>query len=779
MRLHVPLSRARASAAILSPSALAVILAATYLVAHVAFLPRNPTGVDATNFVLGVRDFDVTDHRPHPPGYPVFIALGKASAAVLDRFGSPSAESIQLDTYAVAMWSAVCGALAVFVLRRLFSELEAGDGRAIGAAALTITCPLFWFNGSRAMSDLTGLAAALTSQAFAVAAVRRGRTDDRGALKALVLSALIAGAGVGVRSQVIWLTLPIVSFASIGQARRSGPRAPLLALAALLAGASVWAVPLVVANGGPASYVEAIAQQANEDIASGTLLAVDPSARAAAAAIIRTVAYPWGHRYLAIAILGLAAIGFGRLTVKSPGSTLLLAAAFGPYGVYHLLLQDTTYVRYALPLVPAVAYLAVRGLEGVPGPLRLSTMTALVIACLLIGVPPALSHARSGSPSLRALDAIRARLSESERQPVLGMHHAVSRVLRLEALPGRVLDSPPGREWLELVKYWRAGGDGAVWFFAEPERLDLALIDPHARRLVGQYRVAVDQRYLLAGVRPSGVDLYQIDRPGWFAGEGWALTTETAGVAAAARRGPAYGPVDVYVRRRDEPAIMVLGGRHLDASASPARFELSIDHHVIDEWVVQPGKPFLRMMPMAAGVLRMPPGAPGIPFGSRYARLQVRSNAADGSGSHVRTSIEQFDLQSADRVVFGFGEGWFEQEYDLEASRAWRWMAPLATLHVHHGDRDVLLVASGDAPIDRLEGGMTLVVRAGDHVIDRRKLAGEFDLRIRIPAAALVRAGGRLTLDSDRSFVPAATGDRRTLALRFYRLQLESGSNSQ
>ncbi len=40
--------------------------------------------------------------------------------------------------------------------------------------------------------------------------------------------------------------------------------------------------------------------------------------------------------------------------------------AFVPYAIFHLLFQETVTTRYALPLVPAVAYLAVRGLYAPP-----------------------------------------------------------------------------------------------------------------------------------------------------------------------------------------------------------------------------------------------------------------------------------------------------------------------------------------------------------------------------------------------------------------------------
>ena len=58
-----------------------------FLAAHLPFLPPTLEDIDSINFALGVRDFDVAQHQPHPPGYPVFIALAKASTAVLARAG--------------------------------------------------------------------------------------------------------------------------------------------------------------------------------------------------------------------------------------------------------------------------------------------------------------------------------------------------------------------------------------------------------------------------------------------------------------------------------------------------------------------------------------------------------------------------------------------------------------------------------------------------------------------------------------------------------------------
>ena len=83
------------------------------------FLPRTLEDLDSINFALGVRHFDVAQHQPHPPGYPVFIALGKMSTAVLRAAGidSPAPRGL-------AIWSALGGAAALPAMLLLFRSLE-------------------------------------------------------------------------------------------------------------------------------------------------------------------------------------------------------------------------------------------------------------------------------------------------------------------------------------------------------------------------------------------------------------------------------------------------------------------------------------------------------------------------------------------------------------------------------------------------------------------------------------------------------------------------------
>ena len=224
-------------------------LAILFLAAHLPYLPASLEDIDSVNFAMGVRDFDVAQHRPHPPGYPVFVALGKLSTPLLDAAGVPGAASRGLS-----IWSALSGAALAILLWWLFAVFDDSPGRAWWATALTIASPLFWFTALRPLSDMTGMAVTVASQALlASSMLGRARAPDR----AIVAGAFFAGLAAGVRSQTIFLTLPLLGLAVVLPGARSiGAR--VIAVLAAAAGALVWAVPLVAVSGGLSGYLTAL-----------------------------------------------------------------------------------------------------------------------------------------------------------------------------------------------------------------------------------------------------------------------------------------------------------------------------------------------------------------------------------------------------------------------------------------------------------------------------------------------------------------------------------------
>jgi len=58
------------------------VLGAVFLALHLPFLPPSLEDLDSINFALGIRYYDIAQHQPHPPGYPLFIGAAKLLAAL-------------------------------------------------------------------------------------------------------------------------------------------------------------------------------------------------------------------------------------------------------------------------------------------------------------------------------------------------------------------------------------------------------------------------------------------------------------------------------------------------------------------------------------------------------------------------------------------------------------------------------------------------------------------------------------------------------------------------
>jgi hypothetical protein len=742
-----------------------------FLLFHLPFIAPGAGSVDTMNFALAVQEFDVSEHRPHPPGYPVFVALGKMTSAL--TAGVPAeADSVRHEARALAAWSAMFGALVVFPLFTIFRCLDRNDRRAAAATIVSVTCPLFWFMAVRPMSDVPGLGAALMVQALLFSAYRaQQRQRWRTAMRLLLAGAVASGVAVGLRSQTLWLTLPlliVIAFRQIRVADRPVGSTMTL-LNALALGVALWGIPMVAASGGPRAYQAALVAQAAEDFADVPMLYQDPSPGRLVTGLVSTIAHPWADKFLAGAVLLLALIGVVVLARRSRSVLGWVTLAVAPYAVFHLLFQDPSLTRYALPATPFVAYLAIRGLDALSGRLVLWGTIALALGGVAVAGGPVVAYATSGSATHQAITEVRRALSaDPEVSPVLGAHHGVVRAIRGETLGARQLPSPRRHEWLEVVRYWREGGTGPVWFLADSARTDLALIDPTSYELRGEFRLPFGNRFLMSGARPQGVDWVEMRQPGWMAGRGWALTPETAGVAWRESQAPGLAPVSAWIRRRAEAAVLVMGGRNLGRVGEPdVRFAIRLEGRVLDVWTVAPDPGFfLRTVTLPAGLLD---GA------GNYAELTVTAHPSDGVIRSVNAAIEQFDVQSADRPVFGFGDGWYHPEYDAAANKLWRWTGPWARLRVHHGDHDLTLRLAGDSPLKYLDSVPSLTLRAGDRMLGRLVPSDQFVWDVPVPADALNRSEGELTLETDITFVPDErlhNGDRRPLGLRIFDVSL-------
>ena len=178
------------------------LVVAGILAVQLPMLATTLDDIDPFNFALGVRDFDPRRHQPHPPGYPIYIALAKVSTAVIDaarpepmRGGRGGAAQCRAGARVLerdlrraggrallravppavrsgrrrAAWGGGAGRLRT---RRPPQGSPPGSGGdrsnlysarrlAAGAVLLAVASPLFWFTCLRPLSDVPGLVAAV------------------------------------------------------------------------------------------------------------------------------------------------------------------------------------------------------------------------------------------------------------------------------------------------------------------------------------------------------------------------------------------------------------------------------------------------------------------------------------------------------------------------------------------------------------------------------------------------------------------------------------------
>ena len=183
---------------------------------------------DAVQFALALERYDVVRHQPHPPGYILYVALGRLAAVIL---GDPA---VTLATLAVA-----ASGVAVTLLYRLAWELY-GRAAATMAALGLAASPLFWAYGVIGL-PYAAEAALATGVAIGAWAMRQG------SWRALASSAVLLGLAGGVRQSMLLVLAPLWLGMAWRGFRRPGPL--LAGVGLVLLTAATWLGPMLWLTG--------------------------------------------------------------------------------------------------------------------------------------------------------------------------------------------------------------------------------------------------------------------------------------------------------------------------------------------------------------------------------------------------------------------------------------------------------------------------------------------------------------------------------------------------
>jgi hypothetical protein len=212
-----------------------LVLASSVALTRFLFRSHYLYDLDSVNFGLGMGRFDPRVHQPHPPGYFLYVYLGRALNLLIHN------ANLALVLLSIL---ASCGcAIVIYNLAlRWF-----GLAPARFAGAMFLFSPLAWFHGTVALTySLEAFFSSL--MALLCWGIACGK-------KAWILpTAIVLGLAAGIRPSSLLFLAPLFLFSM----RRAGLKRASLAAIALAATTVAWFVPMLWASGGISRYFGAL-----------------------------------------------------------------------------------------------------------------------------------------------------------------------------------------------------------------------------------------------------------------------------------------------------------------------------------------------------------------------------------------------------------------------------------------------------------------------------------------------------------------------------------------
>ena len=353
-------------------------------VARFASRARSLWEWDEALFCLGMRSYDVTQHHPHPPGFPAYIALGRiVRLFVHDDFRS--LQSINL----------VAGMLlfpAVFLFAR---AIGVRFSTSVIAGAICAFLPNVWFYGGTAFSDVPSITLAV----FAAALIIRGERNGESYLAGVLLMAI----AIGIRPQNALIGLFPLLYATRRRSRRDIAFAALIGIA--IVGSAFFGA--AAATGSFDAYRDAVRTH------SEYITQVDSFHNPLRPPLWRLVALFFGKIYGAPALditLTILVIVSLIAAMRSRDRPMLYnALTFGPVAIASWLFLDRySATRFAIGYIPMFAIFAADGITRIArqrSRIEAVLAVALVIVFAAFALPAFTSVRRDVAPTILAVDA--------------------------------------------------------------------------------------------------------------------------------------------------------------------------------------------------------------------------------------------------------------------------------------------------------------------------------------------------------------------------------------
>jgi hypothetical protein len=291
---------------------------------------------DAVQFALALREFDVAKHQPHPPGYLLYVGLGR----LMNRWaGDPAMAYVGL----AIVFSGATTLIVYWLARRLYDRTTA-----VAAASLLAVSPLFWFYGSVGLT-YAGEAFGASLVAWCAWGALEGR------VRHVYWGALALGLMGGMRQSVLVLIFPLWLGAALLGIRSW--RRMWIAGGVLVASVLSWLLPMIWLSGGLAAYVAVSTQLYGSvvlptSVLGGSLNITFAQARYLAESVIVGLG-PLALAFFALPVYA-RRVGWGR-------QEWFLVAWIAPPAAFYTLVHFGQ-AGYVLTFLPALVILLARAL---------------------------------------------------------------------------------------------------------------------------------------------------------------------------------------------------------------------------------------------------------------------------------------------------------------------------------------------------------------------------------------------------------------------------------
>ncbi len=205
------------------------------VISRIPFTSKYLYHMDSVQFALALDQYDVTVHQPHPPGYFLYVMLGRLLNILMS----------DANTVFVTI-SIVFSGLTVVAIYYLGKELfEKRTG--LLAALIAITSPTIWFHGE---VGLTYIVEAFFSIITAFFCWKVYKGNDR----YIWCSALVLGLAGGIRQNTLIFLLPLWLFCVIGVRLHK----VIVSFGVICVTTLLWFIPMISMTGGLDAYTGAL-----------------------------------------------------------------------------------------------------------------------------------------------------------------------------------------------------------------------------------------------------------------------------------------------------------------------------------------------------------------------------------------------------------------------------------------------------------------------------------------------------------------------------------------